>query len=452
MKTLPSLLFLLITSFTFSQDGKIIGSSDILDSTYFFEYVLNEYKLTEKYYVLERTETGEVLNAIQFEYDSVQDIWFNHYSDTITYYENQNRSESIRKFWEIDNGEWIDCEYSKWNEDGKIEDTYIITRIYGIPAATYGARQINTYDENGNLIKIIEKNCGDDLVWNIIQTKDYEYDDYNRLVTYVFDSITKWEYSYNDIDQNDEIFISLININQEWDTTWHRVLTYSNDSLIEDLAYKYMTNMEFARDTFRYDISQKITLRYYELWDTIDNNWYTSVILKHQYNADDQIIEYANISRFGGEWEFVRYLYNYDLYGNLIEYKRQSGDSTIVLNEWRYNYTYTGNNSLLMEEYQVYDIDNEIWLNKLKQNNYWSDFTNVSSIANQNSRFEVFPNPCNGTVYLRSNYSTPYELSIYELTGKFILFEIIKSGSKMLNLKNGELILFLAKEKIFFLE
>lgn len=436
MKSIYSLLFLFISSITFSQNKIISDTVESLDSIYFYEYHSNEYKLTSKYFVLEKIESGKTLNAIQFIYDSVQNIWFNHYSDTIKYFDDEEISEEIRKYWDIDNNEWIDCEYTKWSETGKIEDTYKITRIYGIPAATSGKRETNEYDNNGNLIKTITKYCGNDLVWNLGEVRDYEYDEYNRLITYVFDSITKWEYLYDENNLNNEIFISLINVNQEWDTTWHHILTYSNDTLIEDLTHKFITNIEFSRDTFRYDNNENIALRYYELWDTINNNWHTDIIVKHQYNSNDQIIEYANINSYSGNWEFVRYLYEYDLPGNLMEYKRQSGDSTNIIDEWRYQYTYTENNNLLEEEYQVFDENNNIWLNKSKQNNFWSILTNVTDNVLQQNRFRIYPNPCTDNIQIKNNQSIPFTIDIYDITGKQLLSELLESDNNIIDFRN----------------
>lgn len=436
MKSIYSILFLFISSLTFSQNEIILDTLESLDSIYFYEYGSNEYELIEKYFVLEKTESGKTLNAIQLVYASAQDFWYNHYSDTMKYFDNEELSEETRKYWDIDNNEWIDCEYTKWNENGKIEDTYKITRIYGIPAATHGDRETNEYDNNGNLIKKITKYCGNSLVWNLGDVRDYEYDEYNRLITYVFDSITKWEYLYDENNLNNEIFISLINVNQEWDTTWHHNLTYSNDTLIEDLTYKYVTNVEFSRDTFRYNIIENTTLHYYELWDTIYNKWSTIAIVKHQYNSDDQIIEYANIHNSAGNWHFSRYLSEYDQYGNLIEYRKESGDSNEFVNEWRRLYTYTVNNNLLEEEYQVYDENNNIWLNKSKQYYYWSNLTNIPDFIHQNYRFKIYPNPCKDFIHIKSNHSIPYTLSIYDISGKHLFSDFINSDSKNLHFKD----------------
>ncbi len=435
MKVTHILLFLFIFNCLYSQNLETYYSGELLDSTYYFEFVQNEYELTDKYYIIERTPGGETLNAIQFRFDSIENIWINRYSDTIKYFEDLSISESIRKYWDNDNNEWIDCEYSKWNPEGKILDTYSISRIYGIPYATYGNRYINIYDENGNLIENIRKVCGDNLIWNVVEIKEYEYDEYNRLKTYIFNSITKWEYLYNEDDFVNEIFISLKHLNK-WDTTWHHFLSYSNDSLIEDLTYHYLTNMKVARDTFLYDLNEKIKLRKYEHWDTLNSNWFTDVILKYQYNQDNKIIEYANINSYGGDWEFFRLLYDYDLKGNLIEYKRQSGDSTNIVNEWRYNYSYNDNDHLLIEEYQIFE--NESWINQLKQNNYWSGFSNIHNIEKNTIGFEVYPNPCRNHINLVNHNLISYKLNIYELSGKLMFSEDIETYHRILNIHESK--------------
>ena len=407
-----------------STDQYSLNDNEVLDSIYIFQHISNDYVLTDKYYVLVKMETGEILNGIQFTFDSPQNYWINKYSDTLQYYADLTTSESTRKFWDIDYNAWIDCNYSKWNESGKILDTYTISRIYGIPAATYGERNIKTYDENNSLTEHIEQSCGDDLNWNTWVVRDYEYDENNLLKTYIFNSITKWEYLYNDYNQNDTTYISLSS--QGWDTTYYRQLTYLNDSLLEELSRKYQTNINIQRDTFIYDLSEISTLRYYELWDTVNSCWETSVIVKHQYNQDGKLVEYAIISHWNGPWEFFRELYDFDSEGNLLEHKRQSGDSINIIDEWRYIYNYTENNNLLSKEFQVYDTITNSWENVSLQNNYWSILVGTNTIPENHTI--IFPNPTTNVIYINSKPGV--------IVNSFNLFS--RTGQNILNIKLPE--------------
>lgn len=433
MKTLYLTLFLLISYTLYSQNEIYFETSESLDSTYFYQNVSNEFQLTDKYFVLEKTEFGKTLNAIQLFYDIDQNIWINHFSDTNKYFENQALFEYIRKYWDIDNNEWLDCEYTQWDEHNNIEDTYQIYRIYGIPMATYGNRQCNTYDENTNLIQSIKKACGNDLIWSIHETKDYTYDEYNRLVTYVIDSITKWEYLYNDNDLNDEIFISLYQANQGWDTTWHHILTYSNDTLIEDLTYWFATNTKFHRDTIQYDLNENISLRYQQLWDTISQTWEMTLIEMQKKNINNLIIEHFYYNPNYGIW---RYLYEYDPFSNLIEYKEQIGDSNNLIDEWRYLYSYTENNNLLEQEYHQYDENNNTWLPQNKHHNYWSIITSIPEINDIEGLFEIYPNPCSQFLFVKYNHFQPYSIKLYDLKGDLKFINYYNSKDQMLDLSH----------------
>lgn len=415
MKTIYLTLLLIVSYSLHSQNESYSKVNAALDSTYYYENISNDLRLTDKYIVLDKTGFGKTRIAIQLFYNGIQNTWINHFSDTIKYFENQDLSESIRKLWDIDHNLWIDCEYTRWNEQGDKEDTYKINRIYGIPEATSGNRQFNSFDENHNLIQSLKKGCGDDLIWYHLNTQDYVYDEDNRLVTYVFDSITKWEYLYNENSLYDEIFISLHHGDQGWDTTWHHVFTYLDDLLIEDLVYEVATNRVYARDTFQYDFSENITLRYEQLWDTNAQSWETILIEKQKQNINNLLIEHSYYNPSDG---VLTYLYEYDANDNLLEYKRQYGDSVLLIDDWKYLYTYTENNNLLEQDYYEFDEDNNTWLLETKLHHYWSIMTSIPEINEKEVLFDIYPNPCSQFLFVKCNHLQAYSIKIFDLEGK----------------------------------
>ncbi len=428
------LFFLFQQSYAQLLEAKI--DNEILDSVYYFESDQNDYVLTDKYYITARNENGHPINALQYRYDPIQNEWQNRYLDSIRYYPDFTKKEYVRKYWDVDNNIWVDCEYSKWNEAGKLVDTYSIFRIHGIPNATYGNRAISIYDDNGNLKEHIEKVCDTHLNWSISSTQEYQYDELNRLKTYIFDSITKWEYLYNEFHQNDEIFISLLNSNQKWDTSWYHVLSYSNDSLIEDLTYRYGTSDKVSRNTYVYDFENRIRLKNFDDWDTIAQNWHTSVILKHKYNIDNQLLEYAHMDRFSGYWNFFRIIYDYDEKGNLVENRRQSGDSSNILDEWRYSYVYNNFNNLHEKEFQTFDDDNHMWINETKQIFYYSIIQDVYESKTDKNYLKIFPNPSRDIINIQGDPNMKITVIIYDLTGKLLISDEFIGNSFIIDMSD----------------
>ena len=134
---------------------------------------------------------------------------------------------------DVINGESVDKRYTYYNEDG--------------------SKFINEYDDNGNVIKLVDYDTDGNVTLEVLsvytQTDDGEWYESKRTENY--NDGTKIEATYNDRDDNLTHVVydaeGNITASERWEYTYDgektvSVKEYANDKLIAEKVYKYVTD------------------------------------------------------------------------------------------------------------------------------------------------------------------------------------------------------------------
>jgi hypothetical protein len=297
--------------------------------------------------------------------------------------ENANYNASTSQ-WELFSGGLNTYSYNAQNQISEQ-----ISQVYDYDAGSYGydSREFNfTYNAFGNPLSW-EEQLWDGAQWQNASRYTYSYDvngfpieaqvfewdaDAQEYVSWQLFSDLEW-YNWNgDFDNSLPAYIltSYYNdVTSSWEIDSRINYTYGVNNSVEEIDQKYVGNVFINdfRGTQNFDAQGRLTLDKGE-------DWYVAA----------------------SAWE--------------ISYEEAN------------TYTYDGNDNLIQEINQQYDL-NEALLINTKRHDYasYQDFDNTTSISEQNvESLQLYPNPMNEstTVLLNNLNETPERIQLTDLSGK----------------------------------
>lgn len=342
--------------------------------------------------------------------------------------------------------------------DNVIEWIYQAFNNYEPSNIDFQGREINTFDENGNLVIKIRQ-LKDVQDWYNISRSFYIYDVNNHLIQ---DSVEFWDSTGN------------------WKPSTNTYYSYNQNYKISEILQVF-TKMEIYVNVYRwlflYNENNDLTEEKYQGWD--DNKWNTYYIRNCSYDSQNHIVDEIYQDWDGARLIYSdRYMYDYDNYNNQIEMIKMSWSDSLWLNSYKqfyiydilgnktetkffvweidcwhiaqkefYNYNLTGFLILILRQgtidstdYNIhrniyeYDLENNLISNTSQEwdNNSWQNLTRIFNIYTPKPGFDGnvnnywlannYPNPFNNSTTIR--FLIPKEeivtLKIFNLLGQQI--------------------------------
>jgi hypothetical protein len=278
-------------------------------------------------------------------------------------------------------GTWV---AGVWDTTNRMTREYTnndVTTLYSDTKTTGtwepGVKTVFTYSNDGILTQLAQ--CWDD-VQNIYQ------DDYLNTNTYVSGNVTE-------------------NYTQHWDgTAWQpysRVTyTYSGNNVTSFISESYMSGV-----------------------------WLQTQKVEYDYNTDNDMIEQRGYIWNTGAWQLMdKRVYTHDNNHNILtqEYYMWNSGLNDFTGAWRAEYQYNSSNLVEISTMKTLWTNNQFGLgtNDPKRFFYFEQYDPASAgtITRQNTPVSIFPNPANGTIYikLQSVQTQAFGVTIFDATGKAV--------------------------------
>lgn len=372
---------------------------------------------------------------------------------------NRILAEEIQQFWVNstwkNHGKWI----YKYNPNGKIiELTYQMFNSINPESIDWQRKILSSYDDNGNLVKEItqlndygdwyngsrthykydenRKKVLDSLeIWNDRSgtwqptTKHiYIYDENNNvikileriLINGIYFDVAQWLYQF---DQNNNMLEERYQVwdSTGWRTGYLRSYIYDNDDNIIEYISKYWSNSELDvayKFLYSYDEKNNKTEEVYLIWD--DSAWVNKNKIYFIYDNQNNLIEENHYNWNNSEWNVsYKTKYSYDYNWNKILRIDQYYWGSNFINSNRSDYSYDPYNNLVLEAYQFWD-NNLGWINSARKLHIYVPEQGVDGNIGNYWLANNYPNPFNSSTIIR--FLIPKEefvtLIIYNILGQ----------------------------------
>ncbi len=328
---------------------------------------------------------------------NTESAWEGTYKIDRTYDEQGNIIGSLEKVWDKDAGAFLTASNTVWIYDSNIQERDYSLKWNAESAAWDSTTfRLYTFDGNRNKIKRIY------YPWNTEANKFeallltyYKYDTNGALVQ---DSVLKWDaesstwnnyllitYEYTEVGLNAK------QLTQKWDLT---TSAWINSLIIE---YKYDENNLYIEWSLKkWDITSETWIKY--LLRTKTNG--ANGLIEEQLNQMWSVSENAYSST-------QHNLYEYDDFGNLIEYI-----------------------------YQKWDNTNSVWKDDSKVYTFFSQHNKTDAeILEMESQIKVFPNPAQNELSV-SGIEEPSTISVHDINGKLFFQRNVNSEITTIDVSN----------------
>lgn len=265
-----------------------------------------------------------------------------------------------------------------YNSSGKFDAITMYDTMASIPATIPGSKMYIFYNTTGKRIM--------DSTYNLKTNKPsgkriFTYDANNnriRFESYEYNAGT-WELTYRNINTYDGS---------------NRMITATSE-----IDFGMGNGLEMSnKDSFAYTGSNTQPSYHIDYnWDAGLGDWMGREIILSQYNAFNLIDTYY-IIRYNTQWDTIeRDVYTYD------------ADNFIVNSK---GYLYTGNGT--------YDADAYDYTIMYYENYFPSTVNNIPTATHS---IEVYPNPANERITIKTDYANSYTIQIIDLLGKTVYAE-----------------------------
>jgi hypothetical protein len=341
-------------------------------------------------------------NVIESLHQNWLSSWVNNYRDTFVFDSYNNRITQLNQNW---NG-------SVW-----------VTAV--------GANYINTYSGSGKILTQVTQNWNG-TSWENVNRFTYTYNGNDQVIQDIRESWNSVALAWQNTSKYDYIYdVSNINtqtIKYSWSGS-----AWVNDTQIINAVWADWTG----------DISTSKPQSYtFQTWS--GSTWVNSQrLLSATYDSNGGSIETFQQYVSSAWVNESRYSIFYDAQFNNTGKRDESWDLAFAVwdtvYEFRYLYTYDGNNSITQSIYQEYNVSSHAYQNYFRTDYSGFLLLNVSPVeAYENYSAQLFPNPLTefSDVFVDSEHFNPVLYSVYDISGKKILSEKIQARSFRLYKKN----------------
>lgn len=403
------------------MDSKTNGNY-VTDSTYFYlGNIFGESWFNNKIYrVSQRNNAGNVLQAFDYEYDTLDFYWYPQRK-----YEGSFLNDTIRKLWlswakNKSTGSWMLADSIHFNINGSPNISWYKLWDQETGKFTEGKLSEFIYNEQGIL----------HLTYNHIwDTIDGDWDRDNYEVVY---------YNQNDLDSLRQFYYwNGINWIQE-----RRILFSYNPKLEpreeihqfwEGNAWINLRKWEFIHKEGRID-------EVYEYdWQEVLEEWIYAEFSDYSYYPDALLEGITDYFWNGSEWLNAtqkNYTYNEDQLTEEILTKVWSFSSETWNNVSLNSYIHDENGNREEFSFYTWNPDQEKWMNFYREKNFWNFFTSPSVPEIGKLKFKIIPNPARD--YIRIAPKPEIEnareklLLVYSMDGRLLKTESLREFSRMI--------------------
>ncbi len=383
----------------------------LTDSTYYFlGNTFGESWFKNKVYrVTKRNDAGNVLQAFDHEYDTINLKWYQQRK-----YEGSFLNDTIRKVWltwvkNTATGYWILSDSIHFNIHGSPTISWF--KIWDPEQLKFVGGKLSEYIYNEQGVLHLTYNHVYDTIDESWQRENYEVVFYNR---HNLDSLRQTFY-WNGLawikdQQRKYTYTPKLFLAEEFLETWNGV-EWANEKKLE-----YVYSDELLDEVYDYN------------WQPDLGEWMYNKYSDYTYNPDETTYQVTVFFWNGSDWlNTTRKTYQYDPNQLLIEILNEfwSFASEIWKNVSLNTYTYhepSGNRQ--QYSFFTWDTDLEQWINYYREHNFWTFYPYPSVPEIDQSTFEIFPNPSNGYFHLGFNNQQQLLqdglLMIYTTNGRLI--------------------------------
>jgi hypothetical protein len=278
-----------------------------------------------------------------------------------------------------------------------------------------GYRYFYTYNAGGKFLTklTVSWNTGT-LAWDSVSRITNSYNANNQVVQTIGESFNMSSTAWELISKRDYTYNASFVNTQTTDYLWNSSVWVNNTQLLN-----------IVWSTWTGDVNTSDPQTYvYQLWS--GSSWDNYNRLTYTYDAFGSVIQLTELFVTGNWRNDARLSEFYDNQYNYTGIRSESWNifttAWDTLYEYKYNYTYDVNNTIMEEIYQEYDVLNHIFQNETRA--VYSDFIllGVADIAGANSAVRIYPNPVVDflNVIMPAEMQGHFTYSIYDSAGKLI--------------------------------
>ncbi len=353
--------------------------------------------------------------------------------------------------WDEINGQWQDSytSYYFYNESNLFSE--FINYSWDESSETWIAddRETSEYDENGNRITLIDYQYNDSAgEWYGEFKLEYFYDE-NDLLTEIIESwndeleeawylVLKTVYSFNEqgrLDSTLEYFHST-----DWQESWKTEYEYDENGNLTNFREFDKSETEPGgwinswEETYEYNENNNLVFYNEHEWNESENRWNNSDREEYTYTSNNVLAAYFDYDWIESENDWVM------TWKEEYEYNTDYPFEQLILPAFFIDETPNFFEYMLLSYQSFNYVENE-WQAEEKGNFYYKLVAPVSTVSEPEiAGISFYPNPAKSEITFRlKNDSQPYELKMYDLTGKVVLAQTLFNDYpiSISSLKNG---------------
>ena len=394
-----------VNEFTkFAWNTNSLSWSDTIDHTNltpFFNKLFNEYVYEDK--IISRTwdyTTSELTSGYRINFNLIDDSLYTEITYKLWKPATQTYGNYTKKDFLYNGDEYLDTLiYKEWN---------------------------NSKSGWENNLQYIFTHYNEDITVKIFQAWSGSSWGNEHKHTYAYDT------NHNKIEDTDYTWAG-----SNWYENFKFFYTYNASDSLLTKTKKYWNGSSWQnnkKETTTYDSHNNKTNFLIQTWNSSASSWNNSTQENYTYSGQN-LTEYLYQYWDGSNWvDYIKITYSY-INDNLTGYLYQTWDIDKWKNVEKKMYSYDGNNKT-QYIYQTWDVDADSWINKDKEEYYWSEheYTFVEKTLRNN--FKIFPNPTNGIVNILNNDKKIKSIIIIDVSGKLLYNNnYINKNTYKLNLK-----------------
>jgi hypothetical protein len=407
-----------------------------IDSAYRMEYSDSAWKINSIYTVVEKNQYGKMLLGYEYELSDNEEFelskrWSAEYSGE------EYLDSFLKEVWNPDSVNWVLGEVQTWSNNYLTENK---TKWWNfdLPDFSYGIG--NSYLLNSNYQVIEDRYIGWVLSseWYNIERYVYTIDTNGILRQHVWqkwngeeerwDNETRWDYFYeSNINTYCFIYFWYEDLNN-WVKGWKRTHEFDENGLLIRVNYLQPvdTGYQFnSRRILEYNQMGKEIQRTDERFDTVNNEWDSTYVYRHEYLFDTILTRYYMIHwrEDTGIWVNAQnriWYYNENL--QLVRFLVEDGDWTGYKNNEEEIFEYYGDYLNSYEKHRwKYNINHEgYWAPQYREEYYWPSGVRITEEKND-LNLNVYPNPADHFLTLKIKNDKILSVSIFDLTGQELI-------------------------------
>ena len=434
-----------------SQIKEMILTETVLDSIITYQFSSENDSVRESKRNYDWYDDGEVKTRFQYSWDSENNMWINSRKTDYSWGDNGVPLTFDVFLWDSENNKWGNYTHEEytWDENEKVISYMSFRWDNELNIWFKSFKSVNTYDDEGFLIKDIWETDTEDNEWQLYAKILYTYteegfndtktmyyrDDENTIWietlltenTFYENGLLKESVHYNKFDkQSEENFVlpSIPTKNDDWDTSFK----------------------EFKA----YDEYDNLTLRIYSDW--LDGQWVNDSKSDMYYTEEQSPLYYI-----GFDWDqelevwVNKWKWEYSYYENGRRETRAEFDWDIETNTWIGDrldeYVLTEDDKYHAIISYLWDESSNDWAVDEKEYYYRTIVTSVSETDEDYIR--IYPNPCKDFITIESQMQGDIEIAIISSLGQLVQkiqttghrttvdLQDVRNGTYILRVKEG---------------